>query len=159
MPQGSTGLSSTFLFEVPAGNCPLFSSSYKVWCLDWKTWKQTSRFLIQCTIVSNCLLLVTIQWYVSGATTYYLSFKTYSVLYLGLLLRRAKRHLSQFLRFQKRESSHCWSDRWSPPLQGLIYLFPGKERDDTCYYSHPHRVSIGKIKKETQLPTYIACND
>lgn len=147
MPQQCTGLSSTFLFRVPAGISPLFSSSCEVWCLDWKVGKQNSRFLIQCTIILNRILLVTIQRYVTGAATFYLSFKIYSMYYLGLLLRRAKRHLSQFLRFWEWESSSCWSDRWSPSLQGLISLFPGKERDSTCYCSHPHRVPIGKIKK------------
>lgn len=145
-PQGCTGLSSTFLVESPAGIPPLFSSSYKVWCLDWKISKQTSRFLIQCTTILNWLLLANIQWYVSGASTYYLSFKTYSMLYIGLLLRRAKRYLSQFLRFQEWESSKCWSDR-SSPLQGLISLFSGKERDSTSYCSHPHGISVGKVKK------------
>lgn len=61
-------------------------------------------------------------------------------------VKQGQRYLRQFLRFHN-GSSQAAEVMDTSPLQGLISLFPGKERDTTWYCGHPHRVSRVKIKK------------
>lgn len=66
----------------------------------------------------------------------------------GLLLRRTKGLLSQFLKFQEIKSSGCWNDRISSPTKGSSSFSLGRSN-----YSKPHRIFIGKNKGMRPCPS------